>query len=115
MNQFEFISEFKIEKAPFSYVTNFIGKQTLSPYLEQARKIKIFKPKDEAKKSGGGGAFGKFEKPKVEDENLDLKTISEEKLNDNLNDLPDEDYEDFGEIGIDLLDFAVDKIFIMLG
>lgn len=114
MNRFEFISEFNIKSGSLDQLKRFVELDTTSPYLTEVRK-KVSKPKVDTSKPSGSGAdaFSQFES-KEDTSKLDLHTLNEEQLNETLEEMTDEDFQDMGEIAIELLDFAMDKVFIML-
>lgn len=115
MEKFEFITEFEIEKKTFKDISSFVSLNTTSPFLETARKKKN-KPLEtepaqpEKQKRGKGGAFAKYETEKSE-EGTDLKDLTEDKINESLDEITAEDYEDFASLGVDIIDFALDKAF----
>jgi len=110
---FDFVTDFSLNSSGLNHITDFIKKDTDSPTLNVLRKS-VNKQTKETKSANN--PFANAEKdPNKGLSTDDLKEISEDKINESLSDLTDDDYEDFGEIGIELLDFAMDKIFIMLG
>ena len=118
--QHTFITDFEITKKDFSYLTQFVKQETNSPYLEQARKS-VNKPSSqtsnsESSSSGSGftNPFAKFSEDKKDSKELDIETVSEERYNEQLEDITKEDYEGVGELVIETMDFVMDKVFIML-
>lgn len=115
MQTFDLITNFDISKEDISSVTAFISKGFTSPYLESKRKVINITDKPIVNKSAKKKfSFSDIEGDKENDEKLDLRTVSEDKLNDSLEELTDEDYEDFGEIGIEILDYVIDRVFIFM-
>lgn len=107
-------TSFNISKQPINTLYSFVGKGFSSPYLEDRRKVIniVDKPvvKEEVKKTI---KFSDIEDSQ-DDNPIDLRTVSEDRLNDSLEELSTEDYEDFGEIGIEILDYVLDRVFIFM-
>jgi len=112
MHVFNVITTFDIQKAGFNSITSFVGRDFTSPTLEKSRGALNLSIKPKEKKTF---SWSDAEKDKPEDNELDLQTVSEERLNDSLEELTDEDYNDFAEIGIELFDYGLDRAFIWLG
>jgi hypothetical protein len=120
---FQFVTEFDLNSKQFKDITDFVGTQTTSPYLEQARKVKpvqavknVFKSSDKTD-SKPANAFtsiaAKKEGGETPVESAEIE--SSERLNEGIEEMSAEDYNDVGELAIEFVDFAIDKLFIFLG
>jgi len=96
-NSFEFVTSFKINKATLLDACAFVATDTYSPFLEKAR-AKVIKPveplptelSNQPAENKEGNFFSRFKKTK-EEKQEDLRTITEERLNEGLDELTDEE------------------------
>jgi len=123
---FEFISDFQFNTKSFSQIEAFIKQDTTSPYLIEARKDKPLKKslnpfkKDTEEPEKSFNPFSQIAKSKssgeaIEEAKEEAYLESSEKLNDSVNEMTEEDYQDVGELAIEFTDFLIDKVFIYLG
>lgn len=118
---FTFITDFKINKIPFTSIKDFVKQDFESPFLKDARKTNIFAEKkiqNKTKETGSSTSnpFDQVAKSKGDPSNLDLQTVAEDKFNEALEDqeLSAEDYQDVSELFIEGFDFLLDKAFIYM-